>query len=1293
MLKNIKSGLNHMNPKGLHLPRRHSSKTASEAGGSENGNEDSSQGLPSPSHPAVGPKSVPGMPPGGKLPPGAIVKGPPPGEGMKIISGGSGAVSPVRPGAGSPPPGMKVVSHLPPGAKLMSGSPPPGVKIMQGAPPPGAKIMHGAPPPPPGAKMMQGAPPPGMKVVHGAPPPGAKVIAGPPPPGMLRPNSPSLVGPSGVPVRNTASPPPGMISKTPTKMSPPPGMKLIHGPPPPGSRPMSPEHVRTLTGSPSLIPSRSVSPTNPPVYRILPNGVKVIAGPPPPNAMVKMMGKTPPGGRTSPAPPVKSPPKKMLIKSMVPNGTPPGGIQPPASRGPSPNVSQLIPHNNSFSIGPPPATSQANQNLPRPTPVRPPTTVVKALPPDPPSSKSDTNSALPVPHPQVVFSRSGSQQEEVHFEAEGSADDDDDDGDDGGDIQFEEGTLSSPPQAPRASPAAPPPAPKARSAASSESSSSASSLSFKRDADEATALPPAPKGKEAAPSTAASVQSSHRSKPVSEAKVEDVPKKRKSHRSSSGNGGGASAAAAGAGAASDGSRRERHKHRHRHHRSRSSETSSQQSYRVPPPAAAAESVSSAAGNDAPRPTSTKQQQASLRDGLEEPEGRHGAQLSEAAFTPQALTSTSRNRIAEDFLSMLCPQQYYGKVKKINRIRPFKANRATASGLRSCNSIYVATKGTMPNPYFYPQLRLRDTDGEQPTGLSGDDTVDGAVDTPIILYEAAPGNMLFAETELDARRLLESCPTANSCFMLNTSAILFKDPEHYVLPIASLNVHWVPYASPQSEPQCPIHKRELQLFDPYSKELVCALCASRNGIPMSNFVVIPDVLGNADSRHTIQAKVSTQLDEAHQSARRWVEQHQRVRELCENKKSAICNQFDLLIQALETKKREYTEACEAEFAYAQTDVAREILITDEKVQLLKAATDHLRTDPSHPLFSMQIATIAEALSAATDLPSRFTRNSLQLPPMSTGLVPNLEGVMAQVLELSPSAGVEGNTRSRPRSGSQTHSPYHSQHVSMLNRTQRPVEDTLVVAGGSGVGGGGGSSVSRRRSGQAVSPVAASAAAPSVSRSASVHQRRMTPARSPAGAPVSGSSFSPPRAASVHDEASRLSVVSSSSPQRRSANGVGASSAYATDAVSVPNSTGTSLFDFALHDLLSSFDASNVKRRSPRFIQWAIRVEDPGDWVGLGVGVGNTIDAWEQGSTNDLSHLWIVPASMTGSTLYLRVAVQPSSGHAKLTVHDVRGKQLDAGEVPQWNAARPSYPQATFGGHVGTVRMIEVPHAVR
>ncbi|CAG9580217.1 conserved hypothetical protein [Leishmania major strain Friedlin] len=1132
------------------------------------------------------------------------------------------------------------------------------MKIM-GQPPPGAKIIVG--PPPPGAKAMLGAPPPGFKIMHSSPPPGTMHVASPPlsstPPSLSHDNTPPL--------------PPGMAAKTPMKMLPP-GAKLISGQPPLGSRPVSPEEARHSATSPSLIPSRSVSPTNATVFRILPNGVKVLVSPPTVGGPVHPVSKALPG-HLSPPLPAKSPPN-TLIKSMRDSNLG-GAPTAPASRTTAPLIP---PQNVNVSVGPK-LFPGPQQQLPKPTPVRPGGSIVKAVeaPHRTPPGRKQQTSAAKEHQSDVQVKMHKSESDEFTFQEEDNLDN-------STDIQFEEAPSVMPSDSPRAGAAV------AELRRISSSGSSSSSLSLRKDPDEATALPTVMKPHSSTAPTVIASPSSPLSAVGTVAPVE-YEKSLHRHRSQDGASKGARKKKRKGRHASprddrldDGKSSRKQRRNHHYHRSHSSDvgnisrsSASLQSYSAP---GAPVSASPAAVDDKQRRTPPQRAAASGKDDVVDTPGELGGeQLRELAFTPEALTSASRDRIAEDFLSILCPQQYYGKVQKISRIRAFKADRSAATGLRSSTSIYVATKGVMPNPYFYPQLRLRNSDGEKLGSLArADEVAEGVVNTPIILYEATPGNMLFAGTELEARRLLESNRNFNSCFMLSNSAILFRAPEQYVVPIASLNVQWVPYTSPQSEPQCPVHRRELQLFDPCSKELVCALCASRNCIPMSNFVVIPDVLGNLDSRRTVEEKVSVQLDEAQQSAKRWVEQHQRVRELCESKKDAIRNQFNLLINALEAKKKEYIEACEAEFAYAQTDVAREILITDEKVQLLRAATDHLRTDPSKPLFSMQIATIAEGLSASTDLPSRFTRASLRLPPMSAGLMPNLEGVMSQVLELSPQLSPSG-----ARGGeyctedlSLSNAPYKRPNWKLSN-DGRSVEEAVNI-------------VHRDRWRLSGTRAAAAAASPAKSPRPASRNADASPLLNNGR---SACSSSPARPALSGPVATREYVRSmSGSSQKRSLAGSASSVQFAADAVSVPNSTGTSLFDFALHHLLSTLSASNVKRWSPRYVQWAIRIDDPGDWVGLGVGVGNTIEAWEQGSTNDLSHLWIVPASMTGQVLYLRVAVSSSSGHAKLTVHDVRGKQVDGGEVPQWNAARPSYPQATFGGGIGSVRMIEIPHVV-
>lgn len=107
---------------------------------------------------------------------------------------------------------------------------------------------------------------------------------------------------------------------------------------------------------------------------------------------------------------------------------------------------------------------------------------------------------------------------------------------------------------------------------------------------------------------------------------------------------------------------------------------------------------------------------------------------------------------------MCPQQYYGIVKKIHGIRPIHADNRKVVPWQNRSSILVATKGSKPNRYFYPQLRLDDGDDEHGNHIydkelqkNGND----AIDTSIILYEASPGTMLFADNELDAARLLQA----------------------------------------------------------------------------------------------------------------------------------------------------------------------------------------------------------------------------------------------------------------------------------------------------------------------------------------------------------------------------------------------------------------------------------------------------------------------------------------------------------------------------------------------------------
>ena len=109
-----------------------------------------------------------------------------------------------------------------------------------------------------------------------------------------------------------------------------------------------------------------------------------------------------------------------------------------------------------------------------------------------------------------------------------------------------------------------------------------------------------------------------------------------------------------------------------------------------------------------------------------------------------------------------------------------------------------------------------------------------------------------------------------------------------------------------------------------------------------------------------------------------------------------------------------------------------------------------------------------------------------------------------------------------------------------------------------------------------------------------------------------------------------------------------------------------------------------------IEWKIRVDDPGDWIGLGVGVGD-IQAWTSDAADcDMRHLWIAPSNAP-RVMKVRVAIA-SHGQAKLTLHDVIGGQLDDNRVAHWPPARAAYPQVTFGRRPGQVTMLEAPRFI-
>ena len=158
--------------------------------------------------------------------------------------------------------------------------------------------------------------------------------------------------------------------------------------------------------------------------------------------------------------------------------------------------------------------------------------------------------------------------------------------------------------------------------------------------------------------------------------------------------------------------------------------------------------------------------------------------------------------------------------------------------------------------------------------------------------------------------------------------------------------------------------------------------------------------------------------------------------------------------------------------------------------------------------------------------------------------------------------------------------------------------------------------------------------------------------------------------------RLSTPKSDVPQLQQTSSI----QFGENAKAQWNSSGaTCLFDCPLHSLLT-----NTKS-----IQWRLRIDEPGDWVAVGVGVGGPIQSWVDGEVYDSGHLWVVPRGAPRVLQFDVVVGQQQN--AKLVILDAHGKRLDDGRIPRWNAKRTSYPQVSFGRIQGRVTMLDPPHA--
>jgi hypothetical protein len=642
----------------------------------------------------------------------------------------------------------------------------------------------------------------------------------------------------------------------------------------------------------------------------------------------------------------------------------------------------------------------------------------------------------------------------------------------------------------------------------------------------------------------------------------------------------------------------------------------------------------------------------------------------------------RQRIINQFLSILCPQQYSGKVVRLHSIRPLPKEPATSSSAVSGGTIFVVSYPAFSNSSFgaaslyFPQVRLMMRDA------APSPTTPGLLETSCVLHEASLGLMGFAESVPDAAAMLLR-GACDSCFVTSVSAIMigtkssseevavsspnrgkknqpsFSERGASVARIATLTVEWRPHSTPTSDTQCPVHGCAMELFDLHRKELLCALCNAKSSgnLPSSRsqrICVLSEIITKSNA-HEIEGTFRHRLDELSDLISRNIQQHQRLTFMGAKRREAINHQFDLFIAAVEAKREEFLEASAAEFTSSASSTSKEILVADEQVCMVSAALQHLKALVEPPTTAagggplsqfMRIATVAQALQTVKDAPVSGSRGKGSIPtPYSAAsnpriILPNLEGALSYIQQLPMTAITSPSSPSKQAAGFVVGggtSPFRS--------INSPFKDR-----------GDYSPPQRRNSPQKAAAGQTPSKAALQQQVHHLHQQLRTPNR---------------RISSAEE----FRQQRRSSPSKKGRGGSDEAALYA-----VPGKNGTCLFNCPVQGMIHSDCA----------VQWTLRVDDPGDWVGVGVGVGGSLDQWHSGETFDLSHLWIV-LPRTPKTLVLRVTAI-ANGNAKLSVLDKRGKQLDDGRIAHWNIQRPCFPQVSFGGRNGKVTMVSTPQVV-
>ena len=510
-------------------------------------------------------------------------------------------------------------------------------------------------------------------------------------------------------------------------------------------------------------------------------------------------------------------------------------------------------------------------------------------------------------------------------------------------------------------------------------------------------------------------------------------------------------------------------------------------------------------------------------------------------------------VAERFLGLLAPRQFSGKVLKLKNVVVLD------DGIEdevANNTVWLQREGNRRLLYDEVQMVPSDATEVDSSGLA---------ETQMSMVVVDNHENGYVESERDAIKLLAAEGSVNSVYVIDKQAVMAK--ESAIRTVASLVVVWRPHSSPSEEYNCATHRKPMELYDPITRDVACALCSASEGRRML-------VLSEVVSPH-LQAEVNKVLTAKHEGTlaalRKQAAQHQRLTRAQQRAIEQINSQFDAIAAAVEAKRQEVLDDLYSETSGDIRDLSDGIHTNLHTMQLLDAAHSSLRT--TEALLPPQLATIASALKAPSATPPTNSK------PMKIAL--NMEGV-----------------------------------VNELNAV------AYLIA---------------------------------------VDERQQ--AESPSAARMRGGVSTPLRRGA--------------SPTKRSAAPV-VSKLVSEDTLSLAASQpGTSLFNFPLQTELES----------SKGVEFRLRVDDGGDWLGVGVGVGGSLESWAEGSVFDLHHLWVVPP---GSPRLLVVRLtRMGNGNVKLTVHDRGGRQLDDGRIPHWNVKRSCFPQVSFGGRHGKVVMVSAP----